>query len=383
MKTIEEINERIKRGQAVVMTAEEVVAMAKEQGVSQTAKRVDVVTTGTFGPMCSSGCFLNFGHAEPPIRMVRASLNGVPVCAGVAAVDAYLGATEGSETAPMTYGGAHVIEELLSGQSVRLKAWSYGTDCYPRREIEADVSLASMNQCFMFNPRNAYQNYSCATNGSERIIKTYMGTLLPHYANATYSTSGELSPLLKDPQLRTVGIGTRVFFGGAQGYVAWEGTQCFPGVTEYPDGVKSYGGATLALVGDMKRMSPEYVRAAVMEGYGISIFIGVGIPIPVLDEELLAQLAVGNEDLYTEVVDYSVPLRSRPVLRRVSYAQLRSGQIELNGRIIPTAPMSSLKKARQIAAELKRQVETGQFLLTQAVAPLSCTAKKQFLDERR
>ena len=81
MKTIGEINEKIKSGKAVVLTAEEVVAMAKEQGVKETAKRVDVVTTGTFGPMCSSGAFLNFGHTEPPIRMAKVWLNDVPMWA--------------------------------------------------------------------------------------------------------------------------------------------------------------------------------------------------------------------------------------------------------------------------------------------------------------
>lgn len=380
-RTVAEINEKIKSGKAVVITAEEVVAMAKEQGVRETAKRVDVVTTGTFAPMCSSGAFLNFGHAEPLIRMCRVSLNDVAAYAGLAAVDCFIGATELSASKGMAYGGAHVIEELIAGKSVKLSAWSYGTDCYPRRDIETEVSLAGMNQCFLFNPRNAYQNYSCAANTSERIIKTYMGTLLPRCANATYSTSGELSPLLKDPELRTIGIGTRVFFGGAQGYVAWEGTQCFPSVTKDADGFEHIGGATLALVGDMKKMSSEFIRAAVMDGYGVSMYVGVGIPFPVLDEEMMARLAVSNEQLFTEVYDYSVPLRSRPVLRaRVSYAELRGGEMELMGRKIPTAPMSSLKKAREIAALLRTQVQSGEFLLTERVAPLPLDTVRKGLE---
>ena len=262
MKSISEINEKIKAGTAVVLTAEEIVKMAREQGVRETAKRVDVVTTGTFSPMCSSGAFLNFGHAEPLIRMSGAKLNDVPVCAGLAAVDCFVGATELSETKGMEYGGAHVIEDLIAGKKVHLSAKSYGTDCYPRRSLEADVGLSDMNQCFLFNPRNAYQNYNCSVNTSDKVIHTYMGTLLPHMANATYATAGELSPLLKDPELRTIGIGTRVFFCGAPGYVVWEGTQCFPGYTEYEDGQRSYSGATLALIGDMKKMSTEYIRAA-------------------------------------------------------------------------------------------------------------------------
>ncbi len=380
LKTISEINEKIRSGTAVVLTAEEVVRMAREQGVKETAKRVDVVTTGTFSPMCSSGAFLNFGHGEPLIRMSGVKLNDVPACAGLAAVDCYLGATELSETRGMEYGGAHVIEDLIAGKKVHLSARSYGTDCYPRKSLEAEVGLSDMNQCFLFNPRNAYQNYNCSVNTSDRIIHTYMGTLLPHMANATYATAGELSPLLKDPELRTIGIGTRVFFCGAQGYVAWEGTQCFPGYTEYEDGVRSYSGATLALIGDMKKMSTDYIRAARIYQYGVSMFVGVGIPFPVLDEDLCAQLSKGNDELFTEVSDYSVPLRSRPVLRtRVSYAELRSGTVEVCGKKIPTAPMTSLKKSRDIALELKKQVLAGQFLLTEPAAKLPLDTTKHVL----
>ena len=382
MKTVEEINEKIKKGTAVVLTAEEVVGLAKEEGVSAAAKKVDVVTTGTFSPMCSSGAFLNLGHTEPLMRMSRVTLNGVPAYAGLAAVDCFLGATELSETRGLEYGGAHVLEDLVSGKSVRLRAQSYGTDCYPRREFESDIRLADMNQCILFNPRNAYQNYNCAVNGSDRTIHTYMGTLLPRLGNATYATAGELSPLLNDPDLRTIGLGTRIFLCGAQGYVAWEGTQCFPGLTEYEDGEKAYGGATVAVIGDLKKMSPEYLRAASVDRYGVSLFVGIGIPIPVLDEDLMAQLAVGNDKIFTDISDYSVPERTRPNLGRVSYAELRSGSIELNGRRIPTAPMSSLKKAREIAEVLKNQVQTGQFLLTERVAPLDLQTKKQVLDER-
>jgi uncharacterized protein (DUF39 family) len=384
LKTVGEINEKIKTGRAVVLTAEEVIAMVKEQGVKEAVKKVDVVTTGTFSPMCSSGAFLNFGHGEPLIRMSGVTLNDVPAYAGIAAVDCFIGATELSSTQGMSYGGAHVIEDLIAGREVRLSAKSYGTDCYPRKEVETVLTLKDMNQCFMFNPRNAYQNYSAAANTSDKVIHTYMGTLLPRCANVTYATSGELSPLLKDPELRSIGIGTRVFFGGTEGYVAWEGTQCFPSSGEYSDGSKSFGGATLALIGDLKKMSTDYIRAACIYKYGVSLYVGVGIPFPVLDEDFLLQLAATNRELFTEVYDYSVPLRKRPVLReKVSYAELRSGEIELGGKRVPTAPMSSLKKAREIAQELKTRVAAGTFLLSEPVAPLQLDTVKKILKEVR
>lgn len=381
-KSFDEINEKIKSGKAVVVTADEIIDVVAEKGVKQAAKEVDVVTTATFGPMCSSGVFINFGHADPPIRMAKVWLNDVPAYAGIAAVDAYIGATEVSETAGIAYGGAHVIEDLIAGKDIKLYAESYGTDCYPRKKISTYINKANINQAYMFNPRNAYQNYSAATNTSDKIMYTYMGTLLPNCGNVTYSTAGQLSPLLNDPTYRTIGIGTRVFLAGTQGYVAWEGTQHNPGQNRGENGVPIGGAGTLALIGDIKQMDTRYVRAAIYEKYGVSLFVGVGIPIPILDEEMLIQTCVKDKDIFTNIFDYSVPSRSRPALRTVSYEELRSGFVELNGRKIPTAPMSSLKKAKEIAELLKQQVKSGEFLITQPVASLPLQNKPNSLDIR-
>lgn len=380
MKTFAEINEKLKAGKAVVLTAEEVVPLVREMGPRAVAERVDVVTTATFGPMCSSGVFLNFGHSDPPIRMNRVWLNDVPAYAGVAAVDAYLGATELSETRGMEYGGAHVIEDLLAGRPVRLRATSYGTDCYPRREIETTIDLARLNQAYLFNPRNAYQNYPVAVNGSTRTIYTYMGTLLPHFGNATYSTAGELSPLLKDPFYRTVGIGTRIFLGGTTGYVAWEGTQHNPEQSRAENGVPLSSAGTLALIGDLKRMNRRYLRAAIFDRYGVTMYVGIGVPIPVLDEEMARAVGVSNAEIMTTVTDYGVPRRSRPSYGRVSYAELRSGSITVNGRRVPTAPLSSLSRAREIACRLKEWLLAGEFLLQEPIQPLPAAGRPRSLE---
>ena len=381
-KTYEEINEKIRRGQAVVVTAEEIIDIAKEQGPAAAAAKVDVVTTATFGPMCSSGVFLNFGHSDPPIRMKKVWLNDVPAYAGIAAVDAYLGATEESEAlrGENLYGGAHVIQDLLEGRAVRLKALGTVTDCYPRRDWESDITLADMNEAILFNPRNAYQNYAAATNSSEKTIYTYMGVLLPHTANVTYSTSGQLSPLLNDPHYRTIGIGTRIFLGGAVGYVAGHGTQHNPSRERLPNAVPCGGAATLSVTGNLKEMSADFIQAAVFERYGVSMFVGIGIPIPVLDEDMIRQLAVRDTEIFTSLVDYGVPLRNRPSLARVSYAELKSGRISLNGRQVPTAPLSSLRKARQIAATLGDWIRAGKFFLSKPAETLPLQKSLRPLD---
>lgn len=381
-KSFDEINEKIRSGKAVVATADEIIDIVAQKGVKQAAKEIDVVTTATFGPMCSSGAFINFGHSDPPIRMAKVWLNDVPAYAGIAAVDAYIGATEVSDTAEGIYGGAHVIEDLIAGKDIKLYAESYGTDCYPRKEITTYINKSNINQAYMFNPRNAYQNYSAATNTSDKILYTYLGTLLPKCGNVTYSTSGQLSPLFNDPYYRTIGIGTRVFLAGAQGYVAWEGTQHNPGQKRSENGVPIGGAGTLALIGDIKQMDTRFVRAAIFEKYGISLFVGVGIPIPVLDEEMLIQTTIKDKDIFTNIYDYSVSSRSRPVIRSVSYEELRSGFVELNGKNVSTAPMSSLKKAREIAQLLKQQIEKGEFLVSQPVASLPMENKPNSLDIR-
>lgn len=379
MKTVAEINEKIKLGKAVVVTAEEIIGIAEEKGYEEAAEMIDVVTTGTFGPMCSSGVFINFGHANPPIKMQTVTLNDVPAYAGLAAVDAYIGATEMSKTKGMEYGGGHVIEALAAGDDVTLKATAHGTDCYPRKEIETTINKNNVNQIYMYNPRNAYQNYPAATNSTEKTIYTYMGTLLPKFNNITYSTAGELSPLLNDPLYRTIGLGTKIFLGGAQGYVTWQGTQHNPEQTRGENDVPQSLAGTLAVTGDLRDMSDRYVKGAVYEKYGISLFVGIGIPIPILDAEMLKYTAVKNSEIITALADKS---GKEKLPETYTYEQLQSGKVEFRGKQIKTAPLSSISRAREIAEELKSWIEKGEFLLTEAVAPLPLKNKINKLDIR-
>jgi len=246
-KTIEEINNKIQQGNVVVVTAEEILDVVKHKGTKKAAQEVDVVTTGTFGPMCSSGAYLNIGHSEPRIKLGGGTtyLNGVPSYAGLAAVDLYIGANALPDDDPrnraypgeFNYGGGHVIEELVAGKDIRLAATAYGTDCYPRKVLETWINMRDLNEAVLFNIRNAYQNYNVAVNLSDRTIYTYMGVLKPDLGNANYCSAGQLSPLLNDPYYKTIGIGTRIFLGGGTGYVAWHGTSTTP---MSPEGIMAY-----------------------------------------------------------------------------------------------------------------------------------------------
>ncbi|MTI60002.1 MAG: hypothetical protein FH762_08520 [Firmicutes bacterium] len=381
-KSYAEINQRIKKGEALVLTAEEMIDFVDENGEDKALAEVDVVTTATFGAMCSSGAFLNFGHCDPPIRMGRVWLNDVMAYAGLAAVDVYLGATEESEIKGMEYGGAHVIEDLLAGRKVHLRATSKGTDSYPRKELDTYITLEDLNQAYLFNPRNCYQNYWVAVNSSDKMIYTYMGPLMARFGNASYSSAGQLSPLLNDPYYKTVGIGSRIFLGGAQGYIAWEGTQHNPVRERNQKGIPVGGAGTMAVIGDLKEMSTEYVRAASIEKYGVSMYVGIGVPIPILNKEMVRYTAVRDRDIDVTIVDYSGGVRDNPTLGQVNYEQLRSGTIVLeNGREVPTAPLSSYNKARKIALELKKWISNGEFLLEKPVENLSTNSQFKILKE--
>lgn len=394
MRTIAEINHKISRRIAVVLTVEELKAQVAAVGVTQTAKEVDVITTGTFEPMESSGAIINLGHTDPPIKIRRCWLDGVPAYSGFGAVDLYLGATGGTEAqdgeetrdtpkglAQSVRGGGHVISDLIAGKPVQVRAIGQVTDCYPRTSFETTITKDTINQFYLFNPRNIYQNFIVGVNGGDRPLFTYLGPLQPRLSNAVYSNPGAISPLLNDPDLQLIGIGTRIFLGGGIGYVAWEGTQHFPLQKRLPNRTPIGPAATLALIGDAKQMDARWVRGCYFKSYGPSLMLGVGVPLPVLNEEVVALCAVQDKDLVAPIVDFSIPRRVRPTFGLVSYAQLKSGRITIEGKPIRVAPLASMFLSRQVALQLKQWIEAGTFTLTEPVAPIPM--ERSFLPQDR
>lgn len=372
-KTYQEINEKIRSGKVVVVTAEEIIDIVKNEGPVEAAKHVDIVTTGTFAPMCSSGAFINFGHSVPTIKASKVWMNKVTAYGGVAAVDCYIGATEPCEDDPLNkvypgefkYGGGHVIQDLVAGKKVHLKATAYGTDCYPNRMIEKEITLRKLPQAILCNPRNGYQNYNCAVNLTNKTIYTYMGALKPKAGNANYCSAGQLSPLFNDPYYKTIGLGTRIFLGGGEGYVTWYGTQHKPSVKRTKKGVPLTPAGTLWVMGDLKKMSPNWLVGVSLQGYGCSLAVGLGIPIPILNEEIVQYTAISDEDLFTQIVDYGYDYWNgiSKSYGQVSYAELKSGFINLKGKKVQTVPLSSIVKAREISEILKDWISLGKFIL--------------------
>jgi uncharacterized protein (DUF39 family) len=372
-KSYQEINRKIAAGEAVVVTAEEMIGMVKDAGPVETARHVDVVTTGTFAPMCSSGAFINFGHSVPGIKASSVWLNNVPAYGGLAAVDCYIGATEPCEDDPLNkvypgefnYGGGHVIQDLVAGKTVYLKATAYGTDCYPNTRIEKEIRLRTLPYAVLCNPRNGYQNYNCAVNTTQKTVYTYMGALKPRMGNANYCSAGQLSPLFNDPYYKTIGLGTRIFLGGGEGFVTWNGTQHKPKVKRTKKGVPLSPAGTLFVMGDLKQMKPKWLVGVSIQGYGCSLAVGLGVPIPILNEEMAAYTSISDEDIFTQIIDYGVdyPMGTSKSYGKVSYAELKSGSITIRDKTVSTVPLSSMVRAREIAQLLKKKISEGKFLL--------------------
>jgi uncharacterized protein (DUF39 family) len=372
-KTYQQINDKIRAGEVVVVTAEEMIDIVKKNGPVKAANKVDVVTTGTFAPMCSSGAFINFGHSVPTIKASKVWLNNVPAYAGLAAVDCYIGATEPCEDDPLNkvypgefnYGGGHVLQDLLAGKKIHIKALAYGTDCYPNRMIEKEITLSELPYSVLCNPRNGYQNYNCAVNLTSKTIYTYMGILKPKAANANYCSAGQLSPLFNDPYYKTIGLGTRIFLGGGEGYVTWQGSQHNPGVKRTNKGVPLTPAGTLCVMGDLKKMSPKWIVGLSLLGYGCSLAVGLGVPIPILNEKMAQYTAISDDELFTQIVDYGndYPKGVSRSYGKVSYTALKNGYVEIDDKKVPTIPLSSLVRAREIAETLKKWVSKGNFFL--------------------
>ena len=174
---------------------------------------------------------------------------------------------------------------------------------------------------------------------------------------------------MNDPYFKTIGIGSRIFLGGGTGYVSGPGTQHKPDVPRTEKGIPRMPAGTLAVTGDLKQMTGTWLKGTRFTGYGVSLRVGLGIPIPILNEEILGYTTIRDKDIIVSVVDYSedYPESTGEILGEVTYADINSGSIRIQGKDIPTSQLSDCKAARRIANILKTWIMEGSFLLGQPV----------------
>ncbi len=358
-RTIAEINDKIKQGSVVALTAREMVDLVRRRGVEAAAKTVDVVTTGTFAPVLSCGLLMTFKQPRPRIKAHRAWLNGVPACAGLGPSQVFLSAGEPVENDPLNrvppgefgYGGGHVIEDLISGEEIILTVHGYAPSCHPRPEMSNAVSLNDLESATLIAVNPAAEQWPCGVNLSDATIHTFLGTLKPRLGNANFCSAGALSPFMKGPLSRFVGPGTGVFLGGGLGQVVGSGAA-------QPD---------LTLIGRLEDMSPRYVVGLSLQGFGCALALGVGLPLPILDEEAAAWAGRPDEELFLAVKDmaHDYPANSQRSLGLVSLAQLFAGSIPINGQDVPAVPLSSRLRSQEICQLLKKWIAAGRFHLGQ------------------
>ncbi|MFX0101503.1 MAG: homocysteine biosynthesis protein, partial [Candidatus Hodarchaeota archaeon] len=128
---------------------------------------------------------------------------------------------------------------------------------------------------------------------------------------------------------------------------------------------------TLFLKGDLKKMNSEYLKGAIFSRYGTTVYIGVGVPIPILNEKIAKNCAIKDSEIITEVIDYGVPRRDKPMLGKTSYEELKSGTITINEKKVRVKPLSSFKKALEISNILRDWITDGKFLLGKPVELVS------------
>jgi uncharacterized protein (DUF39 family) len=231
--------------------------------------------------------------------------------------------------------------------------------------MKRSLLLDALPNAVLCNPRNGYQNYNAAINTLKRTIYTYMGALKPKMGNVNYCSAGQLSPLFNDPYFKTIGLGTRIFLGGGIGYVTWNGTQHNPRVERAESGAPLRPAGTLWVMGDLKQMDPALVGGGFHPRIRLLACRGPRHSHSGFERRYGPYTAISDEAIFTQVVDYGTDYpkgRSRS-LAQVSYAQLRSGTIEVNGETVPTVPLSSMVRAREIADTLKSWIVEGTFQL--------------------
>lgn len=306
-KTIDEINEKIRKGEVVVYTAHELKKLIRE-GERITPSTVDVVTTGTCGLMSGTASILTIPVAEKGTFAKAQSLwmNGVPAIPGpcpnenLGIVDAVL---YGTSYANPRYGGGHVLRDLVEGKEIEIRVEADG-NIYEKNVVLDDISYSKL-----FTTRGAFKNYVAFLNDKQETFKTIFSVtgLKGPQKEITTSGCGEVNPVENDPLLNVIGVGTRILVNGGEGFVIGQGTRSSK---EKPN---------LSVYADLKGMDAQY-----MGGFKTSktpeCITSVAVPIPVTNKTL-PYLQVLDEDVKLPLGE----IHDRVPFTNCSYADVWQG----------------------------------------------------------
>lgn len=309
-KSIQEINQKIKQGEATVLTAEEITRLVMD-GEEPTAKDVDVVTTGTCGIMSGTAAIFHLPVSEPGTfkKARKITLNGVPGFPGpcpnewLGSVDLMVYGTSHSSTDPQ-YGGGFLFKDLLRGEEIEIMVEDIKGNL-----IQSSASLDDFGTAQMIGTRFAFKNYTAFINpGTEPVSSIFNAVDMDGpFKGISFSGCGELNPLQNDPQLSSIRKGTRLLINNSEGLFINTGTRSSP---EKPN---------MMITADMKDMDPHYL-GGFRTGAGPEVYNSVATAIPILDDEILQKTFIKNEDIILPVAD----IRGRhSVLSQTNYGVWR------------------------------------------------------------
>ncbi|HEC56627.1 MAG TPA: methanogenesis marker 16 metalloprotein [Candidatus Syntrophoarchaeum butanivorans] len=292
MKSIAEINEKIKKREAIVMTAREVSQIAREGG-RLTLNDVDVVTTATRALMSGTFAVLSMPVTERGVfkRAKKVWLNGIPAFPGpcpnerLGIIDVIVYGTSHSETNPR-YGGGHLFRDIVRGEKIEVCLES-DEKIIEKREVGIEEMFARM-----ITTRSAFRNYMGFVNTSDDAVKTIFNVIPMEgpYKHFTFTGCGEINPIENDPTLRTIRVGTKILVNEAIGYVMGTGTRSTP---EKPN---------LSVFAEMYKMNPEYM-GGFLTSEGPEVINSIAVPIPVIDEKILRDVMVTDEQVELPVAE--------------------------------------------------------------------------------
>jgi putative methanogenesis marker 16 metalloprotein len=376
---------------------------------------VDVVTCGTKGIMSGTYATLSFRATAPNVfeTAQMAWLNDVPAFVGpcpnerLGLLDLIVYGTSVSRS-DTKYGGGHLFRDIVKGNDIDFEVLTTMGQLIKGRTNLQDMQFARLSAT-----RNVFKNYNAFVNPNDSCVKSIFSVtcLEGPYKEATFSGCGELNPLEKDPQLETIGVGTKALFNGAIGFVTGTGTR------------SSAQKPNLSGYAPLKSMNPRYV-GGFNTSAGPDVFCSWAIPIPILNTSLLESVSRTDDQISLPIVDvngrtslgyarYSdvwqrkygrisfsnnecasckecqvaencptaafTPnkgidrkecVRCGACLSSCPHGALKGdlGAIELNGLQIPvTLRQSDRSNADKLTRELKKKIEQGEFLLSTPV----------------
>ncbi len=315
IRSIEEINQKIKSGEATVLTAEEVSNLVRE-GEEPKAEDVDVITTGTCGVMSGTAAIFHVKAGEPGSfkKAKKVLLNGVPGYPGpcpnewLGSVDMMVYGTSHS-IYDKDYGGGFLFKDIIAGNDIKIDVESIHGE-----KIRSTINMDDFGTARMIGTRLAFKNYTAFINPSKKSVASIFHAIEMEgpYKGLSFSGCGELNPLQNDPVMNTVKRGTKMLMCGSEGIVIGNGTRSTP---QKPN---------LMISADMYEMDPHFI-GGFKTAAGPEIFNSIAVAIPVLNEDIIKNTYVLNRDINLPIAD--IKGRHLP-LGSTNYAQVWEGTDE-------------------------------------------------------